>query len=328
MTQLRAGILGMGVMGRNHLRVLSNLEGVELVGIADNINKNTEIPGTIKFVNSIEELIKIGIDYCVISVPTILHEAMALKLIENQIHCLIEKPIAHTLESAKQIAYSAIHHEVIVGVGHVERYNSALQQARNRILDGELGTIYQIATRRQSPYPARISDVGVVSDLATHDIDLTSWLTKKKYTSVSANAAFRTGNKFEDLITINGVLEDNVVVNHLVNWLSPMKERKIIITGEKGTFVVDTLSSDLTYYENGRIDVTQSKIAHFKGMTQGDIHSFAFEKPEPLFVEHCNFRDKILGLDSEIVSLDDGIRTVQVAEAIIESYQKLETIKI
>ncbi len=185
---------------------------------------------------------------------------------------------------------------------------------------GELGTIYQVATRRQGPYPTRISDVGVVKDLATHDIDLTSWLTGKKYVQVSANAAFRSGRKHEDLISISGLLEDSIVISHLVNWLSPLKERKIIITGEKGTFVADTLRADLTYYENGKVDISNTDLAQFRGVTQGDVHILAFEKPEPLVVEHQNFRDAVLGKHSNIVTLEEGTTTVQIAEAIIESY--------
>ena len=328
MPKLRAGVVGVGVMGANHVRVLSNLDGVELVGVADSNSVKITLPTNVKFVRSVEELIALGIDYCVIAAPTIQHESLALKLIESGIHILVEKPLAHSHESALTITKAAKIKGIVAGVGHIERFNSALQQARKRVLQGELGALYQIATRRQSPFPSRISDVGVVKDLATHDIDLTPWITGREYRQVSANAAFRSGQEFEDLITINALLDDNVVVNHVVNWLSPMKERKVIITGENGTFVADTLQADLTYYENGKVDISKSEIAFFRGMTQGDVHTFAFEKPEPLYVEHVNFRDRILGKSVEIVTLDEGCRTVCVAEAVIESYQKLETIKL
>lgn len=328
MQKLRAGIVGVGVMGANHVRVLSNLEGVELVGVADSLGIARALPAQVHIVKSVEELIVSGIDYCVIAAPTASHEEIALKLVDKGIHILVEKPLAHTSDSALRIVEAAKAQGIVAAVGHIERFNSALQQARKRVLLGELGAIYQIATRRQSPYPSRISDVGVVKDLATHDIDLTGWLTNKEYLQVSANAAFRSGKEFEDLITVNALLEEHIVVNHIVNWLSPMKERKIIITGENGTYVADTLHADLTYYENGRIDITQSEIAFFRGMTQGDIHIFAFDKPEPLYIEHCNFRDAILGKENDIVSLEQGAKTVRVAEAIIKSYQKLETVKL
>jgi predicted dehydrogenase len=328
MPKLRTAIIGLGMMGANHARVLSNLDGVELVAVADPQGDAQKVLPQIKVLNSVDEVIKLGVDYCVISAPTAFHEEIATQLIAHKIHFLVEKPIADTYTSAVKIRDAAKSANVIGAVGHIERFNSALQEARKRVLAGELGTIYQVATRRQGPFPSRISDVGVVKDLSTHDIDLTSWITGKKYLQVSANAAFRSGRKHEDLISVSGLLEDSIVVSHLVNWLSPLKERKIIITGEKGTFVADTLRADLTFYENGRIEISQSELAHFRGVTQGDVHILAFEKPEPLVVEHQNFRDAVLGKPSNIVSLEEGTTTVKIADAIIESYTNKSLVKL
>jgi predicted dehydrogenase len=328
MPKLRTAIIGLGMMGTNHARVLSNLEGVELVAVADPQGYAQKVLPQIKVLNSVDEVIKLGVDYCVISAPTAFHEEIALQLIASKIYFLVEKPIADTYASAVKIRDAANAAKVIGAVGHIERFNSALQEARKRVLAGELGTIYQVATRRQGPFPSRISDVGVVKDLATHDIDLTSWITGKKYIQVSANAAFRSGREHEDLISVSALLEDSIVVSHLVNWLSPLKERKIIITGEKGTFVADTLRADLTFYENGKIEISQSDLAHFRGVTQGDVHILAFEKPEPLVVEHQNFRDAVLGKPSNIVTLEEGTATVKIADAIIESYTNKSLVKL
>jgi predicted dehydrogenase len=315
-------------MGANHVRVLSNLEGVELVGVADSVGVSGALPPHTNLVKSVDELIKLGLDYCVIAAPTAFHEEIALKLIDSGIHILVEKPLAHSYESAVRIRDAAKAKNIFGGVGHIERYNSALQQARLRVQAGELGAIYQVATRRQGPFPARVADVGVVKDLATHDIDLTSWITGKKYLQVSAHSAFRSGRQHEDLITVSALLEDSIVVNHVVNWLSPLKERKTIITGEKGTYVADTLRADLTFYENGKIDISQSEVARFRGVTQGDVHIFAFEKPEPLVVQHSNFRDAVLGKSHEIVSLDQGATTVRNADAILQSSKTLNAVKL
>ena len=319
MSTLRAALVGLGIMGVNHARILSNLEGVDLVAVADPQGDVRGLMPNEEILKSVEEVISLKVDYCVVAAPTAFHEEIALKLIDAGIHILIEKPIAHTFESATKISNAAKAKGVVGAVGHIERFNSALQQARNRILKGDLGEIYQISTRRLGPFPARIADVGVVMDLATHDIDLTSWLANSEYQNVSAQSATRSGRSHEDLVAVVAQLKNGVVVNHLVNWLSPLKERKTIITGEKGTYVVDTLTSDLTFYANGTINVSQQQIAHFKGVTQGDIQIYAFNKPEPLMLEHQNFRDAVLGLDSEIVTLDSGTKTVEVAEAIITS---------
>ena len=240
-------------------------------------------------------------------------------MIENKIGVLIEKPIAQSPAAAKRIAAAAKQKNLVCAVGHIERYNAALQQAKKRISNGDLGEVYQISTRRIGPFPSRISDVGVVMDLATHDIDLMTWITKQNYVSLSAHTVSRSGRKHEDMVAATGLLEKGVVVNHLINWLSPLKERKTIFSGEKGTFVADTLTTDLTFYANGTIDVEQGHLAHFKGVTQGDIHVYAFDKPEPLRLEHENFRDAILGKSSDIVTLEEGSKTVEVANAMLES---------
>lgn len=328
MTKLRAALVGLGIMGANHARVLSNLDGVNLVAVADPQGDiRSSVPGT-EILTSVDEVIKMKVDYCVVAAPTAFHEEISLKLIDAGIHLLIEKPIAHTYESAKVIAEAAKLNGVIGAVGHIERYNSALQQARSRILNGELGEIYQITTRRLGPFPSRIADVGVVMDLATHDIDLTSWISNSKYKNLSAQSAIRSGRTHEDLVAVVALMSNGVVANHLVNWLSPLKERKTIITGEQGTYVADTLTSDLTYYANGTVNVSQQQIAHFKGVTQGDIQIFAFDKPEPLVVEHQNFRDAVLGKDSDYVSLASGTETVKVAESIIQSVRDQKVISL
>jgi predicted dehydrogenase len=248
--------------------------------------------------------------------------------LEHGVHVLIEKPITETVSQAEQLVKMAERTGLIVQVGHIERFNAALQQARSRIQAGELGEIYQISTRRLGPFPSRIADVGVIMDLATHDIDLTAWISDSSYKSVSAQSAIRSGRAHEDLVAIVAQLSNGIVANHLVNWLSPLKERKTIITGEKGTYVVDTLTSDLTFYANGTVSVSQDRIAHFKGVSQGDIHIFAFEKPEPLRLEHENFRDAVLGKEASIVTLTEGAKTVSVAAAALSSIKNQETIRI
>ena len=279
MTKLRAALVGLGIMGANHARVLSNLDGVDLVAVADpQGDTRGMLPGT-EVLTSVDEVIKKNVDYCVIAAPTAFHEEISLKLIDAGIHILIEKPIAHTLESAKRITKAASEKGVIGAVGHIERFNSALQQARTRIQNGDLGEIFQISTRRLGPFPARIADVGVVMDLATHDIDLTSWIADSEYLNISAQSATRSGRAHEDLVAVVAQLKNG----------------------------------------NGTVNVSQQQIAHFKGVSQGDIQIYAFNKPEPLALEHQNFRDAVLGIESEIVTLQAGTKTVEVAESIIRS---------
>ncbi len=317
MTNLRAGLVGLGMMGRNHARVLATLDGVDLVGIAD---PTGGIPGAapvgVPLFSTIDELLAKGIDYAMVSTPTQYHLQTALFLAGAGIHALIEKPLTTDVESAREIAQAFEAAGLIGAVGHIERYNPALQQARMRIARGDLGELYQITTRRQGPFPGRIADVGVILDLATHDIDLTAWVAQQDFASVAARTAHRSGRPHEDLVSITGQLADGTVTNHLVNWLSPMKERVTVMTGERGALVADTLTADLTFFENGLVPTQWADVARFRGVTEGNMTRFAFAKPEPLRVEHENFRDTLLGKESDIVTLRQGVATVGVANAV------------
>ncbi|MGL4174377.1 MAG: Gfo/Idh/MocA family protein [Actinomycetota bacterium] len=319
MPTLRAGLIGLGMMGRHHARVLAGLDGVDLVAVADPGGDPHAVAGKTPLKSSIEELIAVGLDYCVVAVPTVYHEQVGLALAAAGVHAMIEKPLAQDTPAARRLA-DAFETAALVGaVGHIERYNPALQSLRTRLEAGELGNVYQVVTRRQGPFPARIADVGVVKDLATHDIDLTAWVTQQPFTSVSARTAFKSGRDHEDLVAVVGQLADGTVTNHLVNWLSPLKERVTIVTGDKGAFVADTLTADLTFFANGLIATTWDDIAQFRGVTEGDVVRYALAKPEPLRVEHEAFRNAVLGKEADIVTMRQGLATVGVAEAIIDS---------
>lgn len=320
MADLRAGLIGYGQMGRHHARVLRTLPGVQLAGVADEASADDDpsLLGVPMF-SEVGALLEAGIDLAVVAVPTLAHEPIALELARAGVHALIEKPIAMDVESARRIGTAFEDAGLVACVGHIERYNPALQEMRRRLAFGELGEIYQIATRRQGPFPERVADVGVVLDLATHDVDLTAWVAKKRYTSISARTANRSGREHEDLVAAVGLLEGDIVVDHLVNWLSPLKERVTVVTGERGALVADTLTADLTYFSNGVAPVKWDTLASFRGVVQGDVIRYAIPKREPLLVELEAFRDAVLGRDSRIVSICDATHTVAVAQAMLRS---------
>ncbi|GAB48449.1 Gfo/Idh/MocA family protein [Mobilicoccus pelagius] len=329
MANLRAGLIGLGMMGRHHGRVLAGLEGVDLVAVADVSGQDPH--GVAKgrpLLSSVDELIEQNLDYCMVAVPTAFHVDVALALAEAGVHAMIEKPLATDTPGAQKIADAFAEKGLVGAVGHIERYNPALQQARARIENGDLGDVYQIVTRRQGPFPARIADVGVVKDLATHDIDLTSWVRQQPFSSVAARTAFRSGREFEDMVSVTGQLADGTITSHLVNWLSPFKERVTVITGEKGAFIADTLTADLTFHANGNIRTEWDDVANFRGVSEGDVVRYAISKREPLLVEHENFRDAVLGKESDIVTLEQGLQVVRVAEAVLESASTGRTIEL
>ena len=320
--KLRAGLVGLGMMGRHHARVLGSLDGVELVAVCAPMGDAHNVAGGRPVFTKVSELIAAGIDYAMVAAPTAFHEELALELAEAGIHALIEKPLAVDTPAAKRIQEAFAAKGLVGAVGHIERYNPALQQLRARLDNGELGAVYQIATRRQGPFPARIADVGVIKDLATHDIDSTAWVARSKFVSVSAQTAHKSGRPHEDMVAAIGKLENGIITNHLVNWLTPFKERLTIVTGERGALVADTLTADLTFFANASVDTEWDSVAAFRGVSEGDVIRYAFSKPEPLRTEHEAFRDAVLGLPGavdRIVTMEQGLATVAVASAMIDS---------
>jgi predicted dehydrogenase len=312
---LRAGVLGFGVMGRHHSRVLNGLSGVEFLGVYDPADTVPESVEGKPVVKQLDRFLDMGFDYCVVAAPTIYHLDIGKALAERGINALIEKPVASTTTAGAELRDLFASAGLVGGVGHIERYNPALQSARRRIEDGLIGEIYQIATRRQGPFPGRIADVGVIKDLASHDIDLTAWVTQQDYTSVNARTAHRSGREYEDMLVAVGTLSKGTIASHTVNWLTPFKERTTIITGEKGTLVVDTLTADLTLFQNGVVGESWDSLASFRGVSEGDVTRFALEKKEPLLAEHEAFRDAVLSGDqSGIVTLAEGTNVVKIAE--------------
>lgn len=328
MADLRAGLIGLGAMGRHHARVLREIDGVELVAVADPGGDPHGVAGGLEVLPDVEALIGAGLDMAVVAVPTVFHEEVGLALAAGGVHTLVEKPIAATTEAGRKVAEAFSAAGLVGAVGHIERFNPALQELRRRMEAGELGEVYQIATRRQGPFPSRIADVGVVKDLGTHDIDLTGWVAQSTYRSVAAQTTHRSGRPHEDMVIATGRLENGVMTSHVVNWLSPIKERVTIVTGERGAFIADTGTADLTFYANGVIPTEWEAVSAFRGVSEGDVTRFAFAKREPLRVEHEAFRDAVRGTRHDVVTMQEGLRTLEVAEAVLESARSGSTVAL
>lgn len=328
MSNLRVGLVGIGMMGRNHARVLSSIEGLTLTMVADPAGDKHNIAGSAVVVSSVAEMIAAGIDMAVVATPTMYHLEAGLELAAAGVHTMIEKPLATNAEESLQLVDAFEAAGLVNAVGHIERCNPALIALRARLENGDLGEIYQVATRRQGPFPYRIADVGVVKDLATHDIDLTAWVIQSPYARVSAFTAYKSGREHEDLISITAQMQDGTVASHLVNWLSPLKERCTVVTGERGAFVADTLHGDLTFHENGIVCTEWDQVASFRGVTEGNSTRFAIPKPEPLRVEHESFRDAVLGRSAAIVTMREGLATVRVADAAIQAANTGRTVDL
>lgn len=318
MSVLRIGLVGLGMMGRHHARLLQQIEGIAFAGAVDPTgDRHGALPGGPLF-DGLDQLLATGIDAAVIAVPTASHEEVALRLADEGVPILVEKPLAADVESAVRIERAFNERGLLGCVGHVERFNPALQAMKERLNRRELGHLFSIATVRVGPFPHRIQDVGVVKDLAAHDIDLVRWLGESDFAAVAGHTAHKMGREHEDLVSASGLLANGVVVSMQVNWLTPTKQRNVTVLGERGAFVADMLSADLTFYNNADVPAEWDALARLRGVSEGDMVRYALRKPEPLRAELEAFRDAVLGRDdAQIVSLADGVEILRVAEQIL-----------
>ena len=305
MKRLRVGVIGVGAMGKHHVRIYSEMRGVELVGVAD-LNEKTTKEVAIEYhteaFTDCENLLKQDLDAVSIAVPTSFHKDIALKAANYGVHMLIEKPIAESLESADAITNAARRKNIKLMVGHIERFNPAILKLKELIAAGELGELLSISCRRVGPYAPRIRDVGIIVDLAVHDIDAISYLYGKRATKVYSIA----GNSFhveEDYASILLKYDDKKSGSVETNWLTPYKMRTLIATGTGGVASADYLEQSL--------DVWNSE-----GRRKVDI-----EKGEPLKKEICHFLLSLHNGTTPEPSGDDGKYTLYAAISAIESYK-------
>jgi UDP-N-acetylglucosamine 3-dehydrogenase len=323
MKPLRVGVAGLGMMGRHHARVWLEIPGVELVGVADvdeaSVARATH-GRTVQGYSSIEKMIDAaGLDAMSIAVPTSYHEAVAVAAMERGIAVLVEKPLAGDGAAARRIIACAERTGVVATVGHIERFNPAVLELGSRLSSDPLGRIFQIKSRRTGPMAARIRDVGVTIDLATHDIDIMRQVARSPITRVFAEKAQRIHSTHEDLFTGLFRFENDVVGLLDINWLTPTKIRELSVAGERGMFVVDYLQQDLTFYENSQADPKFDSIAMVSGVSEGNMVKYAIHRIEPLRAELDAFTAAIRGDSAVIVGLQDGLAAVLIAELALRS---------
>src|SRR3954468_11471522 len=242
---LRVGVVGAGVMGSNHARVLAGLPHVALVGVVDPLpahrSRATDLTGCRTFAG-LGELISAGVDAVTIAAPTHLHHEIALACIAEGIHILVEKPIASTVEEGRDIVAAAQLAGVTLMVGHVERFNPAVAAIKHAI-SGE--DILSIAITRVGPFPPRMSNVGVVIDLAVHDIDLIRWFTESDIVEVQPQLSSAVAER-EDIALLQFRTASGVLAHINTNWLTPFKARNVTVA-TRGKYVMgDLLTRQVT----------------------------------------------------------------------------------
>jgi len=255
---LKAAVIGVGNMGRNHARIYNELPGVELVGVSDVDENNIQLIsrrlGVKGYADFNQLLDETKPDLVSVVVPTVYHLDIARDVIKRGIHLLVEKPIAFQLTEAQQMIAEAETAGVKLMIGHIERFNPAIMALKERLAAGELGQVFQIDVRRQGPFPPRVTDVGVVIDLAVHDLDIMRYVTGNEIVRVFAETGRQLHSKNEDMLHGLVRMDSGVMGSLTINWLTPTKIRQLEIIGEKGMFRADYLTQDLFFYENAMVD--------------------------------------------------------------------------
>jgi predicted dehydrogenase len=329
----RVAVVGVGSMGRNHVRVYSEMPEVELVGIVDQNRAVAEplcnlhhVPYYADFREMVE---KEKPDAISVAVPTEFHHAVVKELLTMRCNVLVEKPIASTLEQGRELVDLAERNGCVFTVGHIERFNPAIIELKKRLERGELGRMFQVHARRVGPFPTRIQDVGVIKDLAIHDLDIMHYLTGSLVDRVYAEAKSTLHTSCEDMFIGTLHFLDNTIGLLEINWLTPTKIRELFITGERGMFRVNYITQDLSFYENGDSTNTDWKaLSLIRGVSEGSIIQYAIKKKEPLRSELEAFLACVNGQDCRIVKGKDALDALQVAMALVESATVSETVKV
>ncbi|MBU1023569.1 Gfo/Idh/MocA family oxidoreductase [bacterium] len=310
--QIKVGVIGVGQMGVHHVRIYSNMANVNLVGISDiDIVRGTEIANkfnTVYFENS-EDLLGKDLDALSIAVPTSLHKEVAQLALDYGANLLVEKPLADTTENAWEIIRKAERQKRILMVGHIERFNPAIESLKNLLALETMGKIVNISTLRVAPYPQRIQDAGIILDVSCHDIDLISYLTGKKAKSVTTEAK-QEFHKYEDEARIFLEYEDGSSAVVETSWHYPYKNRRLLVQLEKGAILINFMRQSLTVFDS-------------VGAVSVPVH-----QGEPLSRELHTFIDAVANDLPSPVNGEDSIYTLNVTSSAVTSYQKNKRIKL
>ncbi len=297
---MKVGLVGLGAMGGNHYRVLSELPAADLIAVCDP-RIEEELPvNTYADVRSM--LRQETLDAVVVAVPTSHHLPVASLVIERGIPLLIEKPVASTPDEANKLIELARSYETQVVVGHVERFNPVVR-ALQRALAGK--EVYSITVTRIGPFPPRIKDAGVLVDLSVHDIDLARLLTGGA--EIAEARVFKSTKRISDhednaVVTIR--FATDVVATIVTNWLTPFKKRTIEIATDQAFFTADLMAQELTEYsaytENNSYVVKKASVRKGEPL-RGELEAF-------LTYARNGERDGLATLEDGLITLETVFR--------------------
>lgn len=312
-------------MGRNHVRAYRELLGTQLVGVADQnlavASAVAELHGCAAYGDHRQLLSEARPEAVSVAVSTAAHFEVVRDCLQSGAHVLVEKPIAPTLEEAAQLVACAGEAGRVLMVGHIERFNPAVIELKRRLDASELGPIFSAKAQRIGPFPPRVRDVGVVIDLATHDLDVMRYLFRSEVTRVYAETRREVHTLAEDMVNALIRFENGIIGSLEINWLTPTKVRELTVTGKNGMFKADYLTQDLLFFENADQggDRRWNPLSVLRGVREGPMTRYAIDKQEPLKNELTAFLEAASGSGGSAASAEDGTAALRLALALIES---------
>lgn len=320
---VRVGVAGLGTMGRNHLRNLAGRADVRLVAVADpseraRLAAAADHPDTRVFADPLDLLADSRPDALIIAAPTRAHHDLAIAALREGVAVLVEKPLAASVTEGRELVNAVSSSGGFLQVGHVERFNPAVQVLVARLQGGALSRVLSIKTVRQGPLPERIRDVGVAVDLATHDVDLMCLVLDERPVRAYAEATQNVHTAHEDLLFGLLSFEGGAVGLLDVNWLSPQKLRTMAVLGPEGLFEVDYLHQTLTSMP-WPSDESPDYVGGYAPTYGGSPVDLSVERAEPLARELDAFFDAVRSGGPSPVTALDGLWALALAEALLAS---------
>lgn len=302
---LKVGVVGLGAMGQNHVRVFSQLN-CDLIGVVDvdptrakEIGEKYNAP----YYSNYRDLLS-KVEAVSIVVPTTLHHRISMDFLKAGVHCLVEKPISLSLNEAQEMIEMAEKNLVNLAVGQIECFNPAVVRLKQIVDEGKLGKLLIISTRRVGPSVTRIRDVGVVIDSATHDISVMKYLLGKEPIGVFSRVGTLKYLKGDYAIIILDFKDTIACIE--VNWFTPHKVRTLVATGSEGIAYLDYIEQKVTIQNSTEVKVE-------------DI-----QRAEPLKLEIEDFLKSVIERRKPTVDGKEGMDVLKIAlEANKNNYTEL-----
>jgi len=315
--KINLGILGVGHMGQYHVNVARQLNDAKLVGIYDSEPTRAQSIAEkyeTRPYDSISSLLH-DVDAVVIAAPTFLHHEISKQALESGKHVLVEKPIAESVEQARELVNLSQRNNLILQVGHVERFNGAIL---------ELGKIVEspmlVESRRLAPFNSRIRDVGVVLDMMIHDIDIVLNLVKSDVVSLSAMGS-KIVSQHEDVASVILKFKNGCVASINASRNTQSKIRTLNITDKNAYIKLDFTDQEIELHRQASSN-TQMSSNEIRYKQESIVEKIFVHKDNPLKQEHEHFIKCILGKAQPHVEGETDIKTLEIAHKILEQISK------